>query len=508
MLELRYYQTDAADAAESAVRAGGHPVLALPTGSGKSLVAAELVRRARERGERVLVATHVQELVQNNAAEFKALTGIEPGILCAGLERTDKGHDVLFASVQSLYSPVRKGEIEPFDLILVDECHLVAGKKSDAKFYPAVFKAFPVASRVGLSATPYRLDGVVYGTDGYFTELAHEVDVLKLVEEGYLAPLVGVNTLLRVNRGALKKLAGEFDMRDVTFQEDEDWLRRVVVSVQELAAGRKHVAVFCPSVDTAELAARLFTLAGWAAQHVVADTDDREGKLGAWKAGAFPVMCSVNVLTTGFNFPELDCIVCLRPTESVGLWVQMLGRGTRVAEGKKNCLVLDYAGNLLAHGGIAAGVREAFDEAPVPGSAPVRVSAAARAELVMSKRARHVDELTELDPMFARAAGADCNVEGVSYVCIASSARKGRRLLMVAYDCERAGVRFSAKQFVCTEYDGFALQQAMRWFERRGVRSFPREADKARLVCYGLPAPRKVKVRKMGKWLNVIGEEF
>jgi DNA repair protein RadD len=508
-MQLRPYQREAVSAALKVIRADGHPVLSLPTGSGKSLVVAEIARLTLEAGQRVLIVTHVQELVEGNAREFEKLTGIQPGVLCAGLERADKGNDVLFASVQSLYRPAQRREIAPFDVILVDECHLVADKKSGAKFYPMVFDAFPEARRVGLSATPYRLDGEVYGRDGYFTELAYEAGVLELIEAGYLAPLVGVNTLIRVDRSELKKVAGEFEMKGVVLQEDREWLERVVKSVVKFAAGREHVAVFCPGVDTAELAAQVFRESGWSAEFVVGDTEDRSDKLRLWKAGGVRVMCSVNVLTTGFNFPALDCIVCLRPTASQGLWVQMLGRGTRVSEGKKNCLVLDYSGNLLVHGGIAAGVKDAYDEAPVFGGTPVKVSAAPRPELiVMSRRAQHVDELTELDPMFARSSGADAEVREVSYVVIPSKTLSGKRLLMVAYECERAGVRFSAKQFVCTEYDGFAYQQAAGWFARRGRLDFPRSAEKAKLTCHGLPVPRKVRVRKVGKWLNVISEVF
>lgn len=508
-MELRPYQRDAVSAAVNVIKAGGHPVLSLPTGSGKSLVLAEIARQALAAGQRVLSVTHVQELVEANAAEFERLTGIKPGVLCAGLERRDTADDVLFASVQSLYRPAQRGEIAAVDVIVVDECHLVADKKSGAKFYPMVFDAFPAARRVGLSATPYRLDGEVYGRDGYFTELAYEANVLDLVNLGYLAPLVGVNTLIRVDRSELKKIAGEFEMKAVTLQEDREWLNRVVPSVLALAAERKHIAVFCPSVETAALATEVFREKGCSADYVVGDTEDRSGKLEAWKAGGCRVMCSVNVLTTGFNFPALDCIVCLRPTASQGLWVQMLGRGTRRAAGKKNCLVLDYAGNLLVHGGIAAGVRDAFDESPAPGQPPVKVSAAPRPELIATvKRVQQVSELTELDPMFARSAGADAEVRDVSYVVLPSKTLTGRKLLMVAYDCERNGLRFSAKQFVCTEYDGYAYQQAAGWFARRGCGSFPRSAEKAKTVARGLPCPRAVKVRRTGNWMNVIGEIF
>lgn len=492
-----------------ALGAGEHPVVEVPTGGGKSLIGAEIAHRLYAQGKRVLVCTHVQELVEANAAEFEELTGMAPGVLCAGLERFDKHQDVLFASVQSLYSPVRKGEIEPFDVIIIDEADLVADKNSDAKFYPTLFRAFKAAQRVGMTATPYRMDGLIYGEGKYFTQLVYRVDVLELVEQGYLSPLVGVNTNLRVNRAELSKMAGEFVMSEVALREDEDWLRKVIASVQRLAANRQHVAVFCPSVDVAELSARMFTLAGWPADFIVSETEERSEKLARWKRGELRVMCSVNTLYRGFNFPALDCIVGLRPTESVSLHVQMLGRGTRKAEGKKNCLVLDYAGNILAHGGIAAGMQDAYDESPVAGGAPVKVKAEARPELVAPlKRANHVTELTDADPMFAGAAGADCKVLDVSYICIPSSKIRGQRMLMVSYDCERKGVRFNAKQFVLVEHNGFALQQAAHWFARRGRGDFPRNADKALRLCYGLPVPRRVRVRKVGKWLNVVKEEF
>jgi DNA repair protein RadD len=508
-VQLRTYQTEAVSAAMNVLAAGRHPFLSLPTGSGKSLVIAELVRRLLLEGKRVLIPTHVQELVEGNAAEFERLTGIAPGVLCAGLARADKDRDVLFASVQSLYSPAKKGELSAFDVIIVDEGHMVADKTREAKFYPAVFKAFPDALRVGLSATPYRLTGEVYGEKAYFSELAYEVGVLELVEAGFLAPLVGVNTALRLNRAELKTVAGEFEMKAVELQEDREWLVKVVESVLRLAPQRAHIAVFCPGVDTAKLAAELFRESGVRAGFVVGDTDDRDGLLGAWKSGEIRVMCSVNVLTTGFNFPALDCIVCLRPTQSKGLWVQMLGRGTRVCAGKANCLVLDYAGNLLAHGGIAAGLETAYDESPVPGGTPMKVTSAPRPELVAGlKRVQQVSELTALDPMFAGAAGADALVRDVSYVCIPSTKIRGKRLLMVSYECERKGVLFSAKQFVCNEYEGYALLQAAGWFARRGCLDFPRTAERARLMCYGLPTPRRVQVRRVGKWLNVIKEEF
>lgn len=510
-MELRPYQSEAVECATAALARGEHPVIALSTGAGKSLVAAEIARRYYEKGLRVLVVTHVQELVESNAREFEKLTGVVPGVLCAGLESYDKEHDVLYASVQSIYSPSRRGEINQFALIIVDEADMVAEKAADAKFYPTLFTAHPESQRLGLTATPYRLDGgEIYGEGRYFTHCVYETDIMKLIEDGYLAPLVGVNTRMRVDRRMLSTVAGDFVMSEVSLQEDEEWLRKVVASVQDLASERKHVAVFCPSVDTAELAARMFTLAGWPADFVVADTEERGEKLERWKAGELRVMCSVNVLYRGFNFPALDCLVGLRPTQSKSLHVQMLGRGLRTAPGKRNCLVLDYAGNLLAHGGVAAGAKEMYDEAPLPGGAHVRVSAEPRPELVATlKRANQVTDLSDIDPLIGTHTGAQAEVLDVKYIVIPSGQRKSLRLLMASYKCELRGAVFDAKQFICVEHGaGFALQQAAQWFARRGRSEFPRNAERAQAVCYALPVPRKVQVRRVGKYLNVVGEVF
>jgi len=503
-MKLRKYQQEAVEAVWQALRRGEHPVVSMATGSGKSLVIADLCHRIRANGGRVLIATHVAELVMQNSLEFKALTGIEPGVLCAGLERTDKGHDVLFASVQSLYGPAKRGEIEPFNLIIVDECHLCAERDSDAKFYPTAFSSFPDAYRVGLSATPFRTDGPVWGDGKYFTDLCYETDILELVREGFLSPLIGVNANITLDTKKIKLVAGEFDQRSVEELETDSWLRAVVESVQELASGRKHIAVFCPTVATAERAAEVFTEAGLTASVVVGDTEDRTGRLDAWKAGAFPVMCSVNVLSTGFNFKALDCIVCIRPTTSLSFWQQMLGRGTRTIKGKKNCLVIDYSGNLALHGGICVGMEDSYRE--TKSGKVTKVSPKPRPGIV--RKTKTVDEVTDLDPMLASPSGMEGLVRNIVYIVISSKSIEGKQLLMVAYECQiEGGALISANQFICVEYDGWARKKAEEWFALRGVQA-PYTAERAKVMCWGLPEPRTLTIRKKGKYAEVLKEHF
>jgi len=504
MISLRYYQSSAVEAAWEAIKRGAHPVLQLPTGSGKSIVIAELSRRIIERGGRVLNCTHSMELVGQNAEEFKKLTGIEPGVLCAGLERTDKGHDVLFASVQSIHRPAQRGEIPPFDLIQIDECHLVADKLSKAKFYPTLFRSFPEAQRVGYSATPSRAGIAVYGEDRFFTERCYEVSVLELVHEGFLSPIIGVNASIQLDIDKLKTIAGEYDQKSVEDQETEAWLSAVAGSVKELANDRKHIAVFCPTVKVAENAARVFTSVGLNADFVAAETTDRDEKIIAWKDGAFPVMTSVNILSTGFNFPNLNAIVCIRPTKSQELWQQILGRATRIAPGKKNALLLDYSGNLSLHGGICAGIEEVYEQKQtgeiLRGDAKPKPPA---------RKVKTVKELTDLDPMMASPKGVKVKVKSMTYLVIKSGSQPGKHLVMAVYSCELgSGATVDSSDFLMGEYSGYAYEKTAKWFARRGVTDFPRRAQDMHHFCFSLPEPREVTIRKNGKYINVLAEHF
>ena len=503
-MKLRPYQEEAVEAVWQALRRGEHPVVRMATGSGKALCIAELCRKVLAKGGRVLIATHVAELVQQNALEFTALTGIEPGVLCAGLERTDKNHDVLFASVQSMYGPAKRGEIDPFDLILIDECQLCSDRDSDAKFYPTTFAAFPDAYRVGLSATPSRMGMPVWGEGKYFTELCYETDILELVRDGYLAPLVGVSANLTLDCTKFKKVAGEFDQRSVEEQETDAWLSAVVESVKELATGRKHIGVFCPTVAVAERAAEIFTHGGLEASSVVGDTEDRTGRLDAWKAGKFPVMCSVNILAIGFNFKAMDALVCIRPTTSGEFWQQMLGRLTRMAPGKKNGLVLDYSGNLALHGGICVGMEDAYQE--TKSGKVTKVSP--KPKPGVARKTKTVDEITDLDPMLASPGGMEGTVRNIVYIVINSKSIEGKQLLMVAYECQiPGGALISANQFICVEYVGWARKKAEEWFALRGAQA-PYTAERAKVMCWGLPEPRTLTIRKKGKYAEVLKEHF
>lgn len=359
---LRPYQRQAVARVVEHFRETDDPaVVVLPTGSGKSLVIAELARLARGR---VLVLAHVRELVEQNHAKYRAY-GLEADIFSAGLGRKDAARQVVFGSVQSVvrnlaaFSRVR--DASAFTLLVIDECHRVSPDENASyrKVIDHLKRTNPRLKILGLTATPYRLGqgfiyhrhhhGMVRGeADCFFRECVFEQPLRLMVKQGYLAPPRRVDAA--VERYDFSRLAP--NVRGL-FAEDE--LNRVVRGhratpgiVEEIVAkarDRRGVMLFAATVAHAEeilgyLPAREAALITGATP-----SRERERLIAAFKAQQLKYLVNVAVLTTGFDAPHVDLIAILRPTESVSLYQQIVGRGLRLAPGKHDCLILDYAGN-------------------------------------------------------------------------------------------------------------------------------------------------------------------
>lgn len=505
-MQLRDYQQEASDFVFQSLRAGNHPCVQLPTGTGKSLVVADIVNRIRQKEGIVWVLTHVKELVQQNHRTLERFAGLSnTGIICAGLNQTTEGEQVTFATIQSIHKRAIKGQLRPPHAIIIDEAHRIPPGK-DGKWYNEVLHAYPDARRIGMTATPWRMDGgMIYGSQEglWFNDLAYQKTVLEMVEAGYLAPLVGVHTEVQLDLAGVQKNAGDYVMKQVSEKQTHPWLMAVVDATMKLAEKRKHIAVYCPTVEAAHNTAATFEAKGWSAGVVVGQTDDRHEVIDEWKCGNTRVLCSVDVLTTGFDHPPLDCIVCLRPTESSSLWVQILGRGTRIHEDKSNCLVLDFVGNLARLGGI--GMMEDFYEEKDGEAVAVKKATGAKKE---KKEKPKPNYLGALDPMSGSAKAVQVATTDVSYVVIPSKSQQGKSILMVSYEAvTEEGYPITASLFVCPEYSGYARHQAEQFFERRGG-TCPRSADTARYACYGLPVPRFLTVQRNGRYINVVKEHF
>ncbi|MFB9134353.1 DEAD/DEAH box helicase [Vibrio olivae] len=358
MYTLRPYQADSVKAVLHYFRQHSTPaVIVLPTGAGKSLVIAELARLAKGR---VLVLAHVKELVEQNHAKYEGY-GQQGGIFSAGLGRKETEQQVVFASVQSVVRNLNAFKNQ-FSLLVIDECHRVPDDKGSSyqKVISHLRELNPGIKVLGLTATPYRLGmgwiyqyhtrGQVRSEDArFFRDCIFELPIRYLLDEGFLTPAKILDTpvlsydfsqLTPSHTGRYKE--SELDM---VIDQAKRATPQIIDQVVEMAEKRQGVMVFAATVRHAqEIHQRL---PAGQAELVIGDTPtlERDAIIQRFKNRETKYLVNVSVLTTGFDAPHVDLIAILRPTESISLYQQIVGRGLRLSEGKTDCLVLDYAGN-------------------------------------------------------------------------------------------------------------------------------------------------------------------
>ena len=358
--ELRDYQRESVDGLYNywASKAGDNPLIVAPTGSGKTAILAQIIKDAMSYPDtRVLVVTHVKELLEQGASGLlKLYPEADFGIYSAGLKQKVLNKPITFAGIQSVWE--RAYDMVPApDLVLIDEAHLLP-KNSETRYnrFIADLKICnPDVKVVGLTATPYRLDsGYLHkGKGAIFDGIAHDIPISLLMDQGYLSPVISKGGLKQIDLTGVGKRGGEFIESELaTAASDPELIESTVKEVVKLASDRKSWLVFSSGVNHAHLLADEFDRHGIDVG-VVTGTDSsavREKTIADFKSGKLQCLINVNVLTTGFDYPGVDCIVMCRATASCGLYIQCIGRGTRVAEGKENCLVLDYGSNVERHG--------------------------------------------------------------------------------------------------------------------------------------------------------------
>lgn len=379
---LREYQQRAIDMLYAWFEAGGrgNPCLVLPTGSGKSHIVAALCKDALQNWPetRVLMLTHVKELIEQNAEKMRLhWPGAPMGIYSASIGKKQLGEPITFAGIQSVRSKAR--ELGHIDLVIIDECHLVNHKDEGGyrKLLGELKAINPALRVVGLTATPYRLGhGLITDKPALFDDLIEPVSIEELVFKNYLAPLRSKVTKAKLDTSGVHKRGGEFIEAELQAAVNTDANNLTVVQeVIELAGERKAWLFFCAGVKHAEnVAFVLSTIHGIPAACVTGETPkkEREQLLADFKAGRLRALTNANVLTTGFDYPDIDLIAMLRPTMSASLYVQMAGRGMRVKSHTDHCLVLDFAGVVATHGPITA-VQPPKKAGEGNGEAPVKV---------------------------------------------------------------------------------------------------------------------------------------
>ena len=337
----------------------GHPCVVMPTGSGKSHVIAALCKDAIQTWPetRILMLTHVKELIEQNAEKMRLhWIGAPLGIYSASVGKRQLGEPITFAGIQSVRDKAKL--IGHIDLIVIDECHLVNHKDEGGyrKLIGELIAVNPALRIIGYSATPFRLGhGLITDKPAIFDALIEPVKIEELVYKKFLAPLRSKGTKVKLDTAEVHKRGGEFIESELQAAVDTPKNNlSIVEEVISLSGERKAWLFFCAGVDHAHNVADQLNAHGIVASCVTGTTPKREREqiLADFKAGKIRALTNANVLTTGFDYPDIDMIAMLRPTMSPGLYVQMAGRGLRPKSHTDHCLVLDFAGVVATHGPI------------------------------------------------------------------------------------------------------------------------------------------------------------
>ena len=344
-ITLRPYQQQLLDDIRAAMRVEGHRrILAvMPTGAGKGCTIAEMVRTAAVKGHRSLILVHRSELVNDLSARITGL-GIRHGVIAAG-RSMDLSMSVQVASVQTIVRRLHK--IPAPSLIIQDEAHhLIQGNT-----WGKVIDAWPRAFLIGKTATPLRLDGrgLGEGQGGYFTKLVLGPSAEWLTDNGYLAP-ARVLAPPGFDAGGIHRRMGEFDMREAEQRLGSALMGDAVSHYRQHLAGQTAIA-FCCSLAHAEAVAESFRSRGIAAASIDGSMSgpERARLLADLATGALKVLTSCALIGEGIDVPSVAGAILLRPTMSLALYLQMVGRALRPQEGK-TAVILDHAGNAHRHG--------------------------------------------------------------------------------------------------------------------------------------------------------------
>lgn len=529
-MQLRYYQQEALDALYNyfLTHPTGNPLIALPTGTGKSILPAAFIRGIMQQwpNQRFAMVTHVKELIQQNADELLKLWPVAPlGIYSAGLKQKDSAHNIIYGGVQSM---VKHADwFGRRDIVFIDEAHLLSGdSESQYQSLLGMWKLLnPNLKIVGMTATKFRMGMGLLTNNGIFTDIIYDKTDLEgfneLLAAGFMSPLIPQRTKVELDVSDVGVSQGEFvatqlqgavDKAEVTFK-----------ALQEMVhAGndRKSWLLFASGIEHAEHIAEQLGAFGvdCAPVHSKRPAEYNDAAIKAFKSGQLRAIVNYGKLTTGFNCPEIDLIGMLRPTLSVPLWVQMLGRGTRPAEGKLNCKVLDFARNTPRLGPIND-PRIPNKKGTAAGETPIKICENCGAyNHISAKLCCQCGEAFSFQQKLVSKSGTDELIKSAATEPLPQietftvlnatyskhDSKSGKATLKATYNT--TGLRFT--EHVCLEHSGMAGKMARDWWRKRNKFEPPATVDAALLHIANLRCPRYIRVHVNKKWPEIVGTEF
>lgn len=528
-MDPRWYQSEAVAATWEHIRTKtGNPCIVLPTGAGKSLVIGLIARDVVQWSGRCLVLAHRKELLQQNAEKIQAcVPGLDVGVYSAGLKRKDYTQSVVVAGIQSCFRQVAAYSIGHRDIVVVDEAHLIPlkGEGMYRQLLEHLVRINPNIRIVGLTATPYRLDhGIVCGPDHLLNEVCYEVPLLRLIEEGFLCPLTSKQTAHAMNIEGVGTKGGEFIQSQLDKQAAQaDVVRAATLELLGWTHDRRSTLLFSCGRKHAGL------LVGFLREQVPHDqvgyvdgetpSGERETILEQFKAGAIRYLVNIDVLTTGFDAPNVDCVALFRPTLSPGLLYQMVGRGFRLHPSKENCLVLDFAGNIQRHGTIdrlKPPLKKASTGGGTPGEAPSKACPQCKELVILQARecpacgylypepeAKHdaqASNLPVLSTGIQQPTTEWVEVTKEPTYLVYKSEKKEHRTFRAIYKLRGTT---AVSEYVCLEHPPgtWARKQAEKWWQARSSLPVPRSCWEAYHILKDCPNALAKPTRMQLRWI-------
>lgn len=501
----------------------GHPCINLPTGAGKSIVIAMLCRDALTSwpDTRILIVTHTKELIEQDANKIREYWPNAPmGIYSAAIGRRELEEPVTVAGIQSIIKQV--DNIPHTDLLIVDEAHLISHKEEGSyrKLVTCLEDINPSLRVIGLTASPFRLGhGMITDKPAIFDDIIEPVTIEELQLKSYLSRLISKVPALHLDTKGVHKRGGEYIESELQKTVDTaDQNRRVVDDIISHAGDRKHWLIFCTGVKHSQHIADVFLSRGIPAACLTGKTPkaEREKILEQFKAGEIKAVCNPNILTTGFDFPDIDLIAMLRPTMSPGLYLQQAGRGLRVKSHTDHCLVLDFAGVVELHGPVT-NIQPPKKPGEGDGVPPSKICDACDSIVFAGCRTcpdcGHAFPPPEEKPLYLRqddiqGDGAKCMQVGSWFWEKKISRTSGKEMLV----CEYFGKAISdrpIKEYYTIFHPGFAGDKALSRFaeicKRSGVNiNQQRVEDVIEDLNFRGDIPTEICYKKDGKFFRII----
>ncbi len=496
-MELRPYQREAVDAVYRHLRErNDNPCVVLPTAAGKTPCLATVCRDAVNLWNgRVVILAHVKELLEQALDKLRAIAPELPvGIYSASLKRRELNYAVTIGGIQSIYQ--KACDLGPVDLIIVDEAHLIApdGEGMYRQFISEAKAVNPLVRVIGLTATPFRMKtGTICAPENILNHVCFEIGVRELIVQGYLCPLRTKAGIARADMSGLHVRAGEFVAGEVEdLMDTSDLVQAACAEIVEHTVDRRSVLIFSAGVRHGQhvvevLRQRHGVECGW----VDGQTPMRERDviLDRFKCGDLKYVANVNVLTTGFDAPSIDCVALLRPTMSPGLFIQMVGRGFRLHPDKTDCLVLDFGGNILRHGPVDD--LRIKEPGKGDGEAPAKECPQCHAvvhaaysncpecghEFPPPERSKHEAQATSEGILSDQVTQTAYDVTDVWYeVHHKRGDPDAPPTMRVYYEC---GIATTFSEWVCFEHTGYPRRKAEQWWVERSNEPIPATVEEA-----------------------------